>query len=460
MEKKYINGTYKRSNELIFVKDEASGGHIIYNRLLNSPILVDVTGYNYIFANECIDLHLESLSSEERDFFEMLISNFVYLPDGKREPDLIREGIKNHMEALQNGKYTCLLDLRMSSACNFGCKHCIASCAQNNELMTFDDAKRIIDEYYSFLKIHKGDEDVTLDVHIGIAEPLLAFDEIKKTIEYIDTKYSNVKRELSINTNLSLLTEEMAAFFRDHKVHVHVSIDGIGETNDLIRIYKDGSGTYNDIVEKIDLMKKVGYPIFDIGVTLTDNNYQRFKNESDEFIKWCKERGICEIACEFDLINSVSIPTQEKIDFLLDFVDRMGAEGIHFDGTWSIPYMNLVNASYANSGFGFCRGASGINMSVDRNGLVYVCSCSSKPICSIYNIDEELKRGGKFYSFVEKNLIGNHDECKDCQIEGCCLGQCRVTREYHDDFDNKIKEQCEFYKQMTARLLLREISSY
>mgnify|MGYP007005330827 CR=1 FL=1 len=53
------------------------------------------------------------------------------------------------------------------------------------------------------------------------------------------------------------------------------SIDGMQKTNDMIRTYKDGTGTYNDIINKISLLKKNGYPISDIGVTLTKNNYVR-----------------------------------------------------------------------------------------------------------------------------------------------------------------------------------------
>lgn len=446
---------YKRSSNLVIIHESDTDNGVVYNRLLNCPLFVDTKGISFIETHDEL-----VMDDNDQEFKQMLLDNYVYLPFDKSEIDYIARGIENHMESLKDGEFTSLLDLRVSSVCNFGCKHCIASKAQSNEFIRFEEAKSIIDAYYSFLNKKKNSDEIVLDIHFGIAEPLIAFDEIHLIVDYLSTTYKGIKKNLSINTNLSLLTREQAEFFRDNNIHVHVSIDGIGDTNDLIRTYKDGSGTYSDILEKINLMKEVGYPIFDIGVTLTDKNYQRFRTESNEFINWCKEYGITEIACEFDLINSVTIPTEEKVDFLLSFVDRMAENGISFDGTWSIPYMNLINATYAESAFGFCRGASGINLSVDKKGYIYICSCSSMPICSIYSLEEEINPGGKFYTFVQRNLINNIPECEGCVLEGCCLGQCRVTHEYHDTFDEKLIEQCSFYKLMTHKLLLREISTY
>lgn len=446
---KPIQNVYYRSENIVFLKDgEVS---VIYNRLLNSPFWIDDEGYEFIRCNETIDIN--EIQDMDSEFINGLICNYVYLPDNITEQEIINRGVRSHLESICRGEYTTLLDLRISTLCNFGCKHCIAATAKTGQLMSFNQAKNIIDLYVDFLNHHRH---TAIDVHFGIAEPFLVYEVIKGVVQYVKGTYPEYESTFSVNTNLSLIKEDQIIFLRDNNVHLHVSIDGLEKTNDSIRVYKDGSGTFSDIVNKIDLLEKYGYPIFDIGVTLTNKNYHTFKSEIDEFIVWCKKRGITEIACEFDLINSTDISTEEKVSFIMDLIEKMATVGISFDGTWSIPYRNLLNASYAESAYAFCRGASGINLSVDCNGDVYLCSCSSKKICSINNIESEIKAGGTFYSFVEKNLLPMQFTCNKCPIAGCCVGQCSVTKEYHPLFDEKTQEQCDFYVNITKALLLRD----
>lgn len=356
---KPIQNVYYRSKNIVFLKDgEVS---VIYNRLLNSPFWIDNEGYEFIRCNETIDLN--AIQDTDPEFINGLICNYVYLPDNITEQEIINRGVRSHLESICRGDYTTLLDLRISTLCNFGCKHCIAATAKTGQLMSFNQAKNIVDLYVDFLKLHRHK---TIDIHFGIAEPFLVYELIKDVVQYVKETYPEYESTFSVNTNLSLLREDQIIFLRDNNVHLHVSIDGLEKTNDSIRVYKDGSGTFSDIVDKIDLLERYGYPIFDIGVTLTNKNYFSLKSEVDEFIAWCKKRRITD------------------------------------------------------------------------------------------NIESEIKVGGSFYSFVEKNLLPMQLRCNNCPIAGCCVGQCSVTKEYHPLFDEKTQEQCDFYVNITKALLLRD----
>jgi len=348
-----------------------------------------------------------------------------------------------------------MLDLRISEICNFGCQHCIAvEAKKHGSIMRIEQAARIIDTYVNFLNKLSPNNRI-IDVHFGIAEPLVAFEQLKQVILYIDDVYGHFQRYYSINTNLSLLTLSMAKFFQQHDVQIHASIDGLKESNDLIRTFKNGSGTFDSIIDSMRLLNSIGYPLHDIGVTITNKNYRKFIEQVDEFVGWCSDVMIKEVACEFDLTH-LSISVDEKIAFLMSLIDKLEGVGIDLDGTWGIPYHNLVNATYANSAFAFCKGASGINLSVDLNGDVFLCSCSSKKICSIFSIPDEISPNGRFYKHVHSKLLGPRNECSGCCIEGCCVGQCSVTREYHPYMDKMVLEQCEFYRKITMALLERD----
>lgn len=440
-----------RSHNIVFIDVDEIGGALVYNRFLNHPYWIDAEGKEFILSHDT--LNTQNLECDE-NFLRELINNYTYFPiNGYCEADLIKRGIDNHLQNLSEGRYTMLLDLRISTACNFGCPHCIAEAAKTNNFMTLEQACSIVDAYVSFIA-NSGNRHI--DIHFGIAEPFLAFDVLQGVVKYVSSKYSDYTYEYSVNTNLSILSDENIKFLKQNDVHLHVSIDGLQQANDLIRVFKDGSGTYSVVANNIDRLETAGYPISDIGVTLTDKNYYHFKQTVDEFIDWCCARKITEVACEFDLVNTSSISTGEKVSFLTALIDKMASKGISFDGTWSIPYRNLLNASYDVEAYSFCRGASGINLSVDSNMDVFLCSCSSVPICSMAEISEAIRPQGKFYEFVLNNLLLSQTGCQECVIAGCCVGQCKVTKEYHSKNDKMIVGQCEFYKQITHALLARD----
>jgi uncharacterized protein len=55
----------------------------------------------------------------------------------------------------------------------------------------------------------------------------------------------------SITTNGTLLTEADAAFFEEHGFAVTVSVDGTRQEHDLLRPFRDGSGSYDRILARV-----------------------------------------------------------------------------------------------------------------------------------------------------------------------------------------------------------------
>src|SRR5262249_33303645 len=55
----------------------------------------------------------------------------------------------------------------------------------------------------------------------------------------------------SITTNGTLVNEGDAEFFEEHGFAVTVSLDGAGETNDRLRPYRGGRGSYGDVMQRI-----------------------------------------------------------------------------------------------------------------------------------------------------------------------------------------------------------------
>lgn len=155
------------------------------------------------------------------------------------------------------------ITLQVTQKCNFRCKYCIYSEDTNKkqrshsqESMSLETAKKAID----FLLYHSIDSN---DINIGFygGEPLLAFDLIKNVVAYAETVFKGKNVSYNITTNGTLLDEEKINFLIEHEFNLMISLDGPKEINDLNRIYPDGSGTYDSIMQKIHLIQEK-YPDF------------------------------------------------------------------------------------------------------------------------------------------------------------------------------------------------------
>lgn len=89
-------------------------------------------------------------------------------------------------------------------------------------------------------------------------EPLLRFDSIKEITDYIHEKARDARKpiSLSVTSNGTLLTEVILDFFREQSVDLCISIDGPAHVHNLNRCYKDGRGSFEDVVRNLCLAQK------------------------------------------------------------------------------------------------------------------------------------------------------------------------------------------------------------
>ena len=424
---------------------------ICYNRILNCPLIIDKEAETWISAHTQINVsESASFSEEELKLMSSCLGSYIYTIYDDYEIDLVREQNLLHMKKVKEGQVFSSLSLRVCEKCNFGCKHCIADEAKDSKMMDIYSAIKAIDAYICLKKLDKKEED-EIEVHFGNCEPLINFDTIRQAVLYIKEKYPYLTAKYSINSNLSLLNREMADFFIDNSFEVYVSLDGLKESNDRIRIFKDGRGTFDVIMDKLRLLESAGKKIEGISVTITEENFKFF---DDRFVDWCETMGFISVGCDFDLIHSLSISNESKVEFLTDYWKRFTKKGIEFFGTWITPFLILSNNSITYGADGFCKAVTGQNFSVDANGRIFVCDYSSKYLADIDNIKASISPDGKYYNFVRSNLIGETEPfsgCKDCEIYGACGGQCMMTRTSGDS--KKVMEQCDFYRRITMEML-------
>ncbi len=151
--------------------------------------------------------------------------------------------------------------LLLSNECNFACKYCFIR-KENPKVISTDTWKKALDIFLEPSSPKKW-------VRFYGGEPLLHFEKIVRIVEYVEKK--GVTCGFAVPMNGSLLSEEMAAYFKEKKFSVMVSLDGYEEVNDIMRVYPCGRGTFEDTIRGIKILQTYGIP-FSLACTIDTHN--------------------------------------------------------------------------------------------------------------------------------------------------------------------------------------------
>lgn len=231
----------------------------------------------------------------------------------------------------------------ITRSCNFKCKHCYSESVietENNEL-TLEEIKAVIDQ----MKVLK----VPVILLSG-GEPMMHA-HIFEIIEYIRASGIGV----SLSTNGSLITREAAEKLKALGVnYVGISLDGIGERNDMFRGVK---GAFDAAVQGIRNCNAVGQKV---GLRMTV--YQDNVQDVPSILEFMEQEAINRV-CFYHLVPSgrgASIVDQMMgskearafVELLVDYTLDLKTKGIskeiltvtnHTDG----PYIYMLTQNKA-----------------------------------------------------------------------------------------------------------------
>ncbi len=143
--------------------------------------------------------------------------------------------------------------------CQLACKYCYLVGKNVKERMPFEIARQTVD-YILDYREHFCEKSVIWDFIGG--EPFMEIDLIDRICDYIKTQMFEKRHpwfdsyRFSFSTNgLMYDDERVQRFIRKNYDHlsIGITIDGTRRKHDMNRIYKDGRGSYDDVVRNIPL---------------------------------------------------------------------------------------------------------------------------------------------------------------------------------------------------------------
>lgn len=132
--------------------------------------------------------------------------------------------------------------IHVTKACNMNCLYCYEK--DKTSTYTWKEIQDLCDNI-----ILNNREGQPYSVEFLGGEPMLAFDHVKRVVEYFNENDPEHIRYYIITSNGTIVTQELIEFLKEHpEIMFSASIDGIPEANEQRIMKKDNSNSYDLIM--------------------------------------------------------------------------------------------------------------------------------------------------------------------------------------------------------------------
>ncbi|MFC2083582.1 radical SAM protein [Bacteroidota bacterium] len=229
--------------------------------------------------------------------FGKLLKRLKHLPKGFNLILYTLNKIKNvYLNLIKSKKvaYPSTIMLELTNHCNLNCITCPREYEfgkqMNKGLMNIDNLKKVVDEAYPYI------DSIGLT---GLGETFL-YKDLEKVIEYIRNKSKGISISVSINSHVPG-SPEIAKNLVNKINSIQISIDGLNETYNKIRVNGDFKIFHKNLKEIVNVSKKSTTDIM-INIVVFEDNYFQLV----DILKFADQEGIKYV--NFTPMNLVGIP--------------------------------------------------------------------------------------------------------------------------------------------------------
>ena len=341
-----------------------------------------------------------------------------------------------------------MLTLNVTHGCNLRCKYCFAdegAYHARREFMSLEVAKKAID----FLIENSGNRKI-LETDFFGGEPLLHKQFVRDVVEIAKEEIifrRNKNVCFLLNTNGTLIDDDMMNFFVQEKFTVTVSIDGPQKVNDANRVFLNGRGSFRRIAENIERLKKGGVD-FNLRATISPKSTRLLET--------------------FHFFESMEVPYSYAFTIDSDIKDRstthFDANGIKAIDKQLGEVMNFFTRKLMNKETIYCNdfhrninrlrtksvryqgcAAGRSSLIVDEAGEYYPCqNMLSHQDMSVGNVSEGIDNS-RLQLFRSKE-VSQLASCRQCWAKYLCGGSCEAERQLLGQESKDWKQKCKMIR--------------
>lgn len=360
--------------------------------------------------------------------------------------DTYREGVIDFRKRQTVVKALCL---HIAHACNLSCRYCFAGEGEyrgDRSLMSFEVGKKALD----FLVANSGSRR-NLEVDFFGGEPLMNFDVVKKLVEYgrsLEKEHDKHFR-FTLTTNGVLLDDDIIEFANQEMDNIVLSIDGRKEVHDHMRPRKDGSGSYDLILDKFKrVAESRGQQKYYVRGTFTHYNL-----DFVEDVLHLADEGFRQISVE-PVVAGPDEPyaiREEDIPVICEGYDRLAREMIEREkagrGFTFFHYMiDLTGGPCVYKRLSGC-GSGTEYLAVTPWGDLYPChQFVGNEAFLLGNVDDGIVNSELRDRFKLCNVYAK-EECRNCFAKFYCSGGCAANAyNMHGDINQPYEIGCELQR--------------
>lgn len=339
--------------------------------------------------------------------------------------------------------------------CNLACKYCYYleknNLYQNSHrhLMSDEMLEQFTREYIEAQTMPQ----VLFTWHGG--EPLMRSIDFYKKALALQKKYAHGKQiDNVIQTNGTLLTDEWCEFFAKNHWLVGISIDGPQEYHDHYRVTPAGKPSWEKVMQGISLLKKHRVEWNAMAVVNAYNAehplefYHFFRDNGCQYLQFTPiverltehedGRTLASLADDREIpLADASVTPQQWGNFLCTIFDDWVRHDV---GKTFVEIFDCTLANWMGVLPGICAyskecGHAGV---MEHNGDVYSCDHFVFPEYKLGNIREQslidILYGEKQQAFSRLKHTSLPRQCKECDMEFACHGECPKNRFEKDKY--------------------------
>ena len=307
------------------------------------------------------------------------------------------------------------LVLSLTGECNFSCRYCYAA-YHNKAMMSEATAVAAVRLAAS------GKEKFILQFTGG--EPLLNFRALQAAVDFV--KKENLPALLKLQTNGSLLTEDVASYLYRNHVAIGISLDGRPAVNDRLRLTRAGAGATRAALRGLEVLSR-NQIACGLTCVVTDENVQQLAGivEFAYFLGNIRRIG-------FDILRrqgrgcGLNPPAPEAMKSSMERVYATRDRLKKLTGlSVAIAQEERVRTlrTSCNHCFGHCYAMNGEAAFVDAEGAIYACS-SLVGERDFYLGDVEHGLDARLVAENKAKIATAMNFCRQCADFKLCGGGC------------------------------------
>ena len=360
-----------------------------------------------------------------------------------------------------------LLAKPTGAVCNLDCKYCFFL---SKEMLYPDSHFRMTDEVLEayirqLIESHQAPE---VSVSWQGGEPtLMGLDFFRKSVELAE-KYRRPDQAISytMQTNGTRLDDEWAAFFKEHRFLIGLSIDGPREIHNTYRVDKGGQGSFDRVMRGWQVLMErevdtnILCTVHTANVDRPQEVYRFFRDElgakaarnTPLFIQFIPivERATPDLlplankgwgktesgqrplyTQDGQLVTSRSVKPKQYGSFLIGVFEEWVRRDV---GQVFVQMFDVALANWHGEPGGVCvfQETCGLALALEHTGDLYSCDHFVEPDYLLGNIQEthmlELVASEKQHKFGLDKRDTLPRYCRECDVRFACHGGCPRNR--------------------------------